>query len=69
MQYNKVNIVTGKKIINNINVNTMTIKKNIKIQDIDILRWLQSSVLKKGVFQIPGKITFLNETTFVNGIR
>lgn len=69
IRYDKENIVTGIKTVQNLDVNTMKIKKNINVQGVDFLRFLENAVLKAGNFNISGFKTFSGFNIFTKGIR
>lgn len=69
MHYDKNNLVTGQKIIENVQTSVLQIDKNINVQDIDILGWLQNAVLNDGNFSIQGRKRFNGTITFEKGIR
>ncbi|RZC40837.1 uncharacterized protein BDFB_005868, partial [Asbolus verrucosus] len=68
MRYDKINMVTGAKFFENLNVDYLKLEKNIKIQDVNVLDWLKNSVLKDTTFNITGTKSFKN-ARFANGFQ
>ncbi|XP_066147264.1 uncharacterized protein clos [Euwallacea fornicatus] len=62
MRYDKFNIVTGAKSFSNLKVETLGLPDNIKIQDVDVVDWLNNAVLTNGWFNVKGKKAFKNAT-------
>lgn len=69
MRYDKFNMVTGKKIIRDVNAHKIKMDKPINIQNVDFFQWLGSCVLKNGRFHVPGKIKFLNDSKFLSNLK
>lgn len=69
MRYDKNNVVTGQKTIENVRTDVLQVDKNINVQDVDILGWLENAVLNDGTFDIQGKKRFNGTVTFAKGIR
>lgn len=68
MRYDKMNIVTGKKHFENLNVTYLKLDKNIKIQNVDVLNWFKNSVLTTTSFNITGHKIFQN-AIFLKGLE
>lgn len=69
MRYDKENIVSGYKKVQNVKTDTLRMKPDIKVQEIPILMWLQNSVLKTGNFTIFGRKSFSGFNVFTKGLR
>lgn len=69
MRYDKDNIVSGYKTVQNVRTNTLRIKSDIKVQGIPMLMWLETSVLKNGNFTITGRKTLSGLNVFTKGLR
>ncbi|XP_045480010.1 uncharacterized protein LOC123684687 [Harmonia axyridis] len=52
MRYDGENVVTGTKSLNTLIAKNIELKQNTTIQDVDVLRWMQNAVLKKGTFVV-----------------
>ncbi|KAL1509270.1 hypothetical protein ABEB36_004033 [Hypothenemus hampei] len=67
MRYDQENIVTGKKTFENLHVDVLNLRHDIKIQNVEILNFLDNVVLRKGSYNIIGK-KILNNATFKKGL-
>lgn len=68
MRYDKTNMVTGRKYFQNLNVGNLKLDKQIKIQDVDILNWINNSVMTNTDYRITGEKT-LNNAVFRGNVR
>lgn len=68
MRYDAQNIVTGRKVFQNLNIRALKLPHTVKIQNVDVLDWLDNAVMKNGTFRISGKKVFSN-ATFKQGLR
>ncbi|ERL93362.1 hypothetical protein D910_10654 [Dendroctonus ponderosae] len=68
MRYDAQNAVTGRKVFQNLNIRALKLPRNVKIQDVDVLDWLDNAVMNNGTFRISGKKVF-NNATFKQGLR
>lgn len=68
MRYDVDNIVTGEKTITNVGAHKLSTQPHLKIQDVQILPWIQNSVLKDVTMRITGKTVFHEQVTFASGI-
>lgn len=69
MRYDKKNIVLGKKFIDAVIVDELKLNKNIYLQNVDILHWINKAILKNQKQFIPLKSVFSNFTVFSNILR
>ncbi|XP_048520091.1 uncharacterized protein LOC109536439 isoform X1 [Dendroctonus ponderosae] len=67
MRYDAQNAVTGRKVFQNLNIRALKLPRNVKIQDVDVLDWLDNAVMNNGTFRISGKKVF-NNATFKQGL-
>ncbi|XP_017775972.1 PREDICTED: uncharacterized protein LOC108562216 isoform X2 [Nicrophorus vespilloides] len=68
MRYDAPNVVTGKKVVQDLTTDVLSLNRNNRIQDVDVLDWMQKAVPKTGNFQVKGRLHFENDTIFKNGI-
>lgn len=68
MRYDQINIVTGPKTVENLTVDILKLHRNITIQGVDVLDWLENAVLTTGSFNIKTGKTFEN-AIFELGLR
>ncbi|XP_060530312.1 uncharacterized protein LOC132704368 [Cylas formicarius] len=67
MRYDTENIVTGRKLVENVVTEFSNVSDGVKIQNVDIIHWLNNSVLSDGSFRITGN-KVLGNASFKNGL-
>ncbi|GLV35615.1 Anaphase Promoting Complex subunit 10, partial [Carabus blaptoides fortunei] len=63
------NIVTGKKIIENMKTTSIALPKGRNIQNVNLDHWFQNAVLKNGTFTIVGLKTFTKNVKFEQNVE
>lgn len=69
MRYDKENIVTGSKILQDVKVDALKADNRINIQDVPLDYWIKNSVLKSGSFNVTGWKTFNRPIEFKKGMQ
>lgn len=60
MRYDKTNIITGPKLVKDLNVHNLKVSHNVLLQNVNISDWLKHVVLKSGNYSISGTKVFNN---------
>lgn len=68
MRYDKPNKVIGEKTFHDLEAEFLELSTNLKVQDVDILEFINQAVLKSGSYRILGKKS-LESARFEDGLR
>lgn len=69
MRYDVENIVTGLKILSNVDVETLKADENSVLQKVPLIHWLKTAIYKTSNYNITGQKIFDGFVEFKNGIQ